>query len=98
MFKKIKITTIVLIFALLFTAISIYYYLKDEFVTSSITLALAVGFKLWPILIFPILLRKLTNQKWKLVSSVFTFSVFVIVIFVPVLIPEKNSKFAQVLE
>ena len=73
------------LFALLFTAIAIYYYLKDEFVTSSITLALAVGFKLWPILIFPILLRKLTNQKWKLVSSVFAFSIFVIVIFIPVL-------------
>jgi predicted membrane-bound dolichyl-phosphate-mannose-protein mannosyltransferase len=73
------------LFALLFTAIAIYYYLKDEFVTSSITLALAVGFKLWPILIFPIFLRKLTNQKWKLVSSVFAFSIFVIVIFIPVL-------------
>jgi len=73
------------LFALLFAAIAIYYYLKDEFVTSSITLALAVGFKLWPILIFPILLRKLTNQKWKLLSSVFAFSIFVIVIFIPVL-------------
>lgn len=73
------------LFALLFTAIAIYYYLKDEFVTSSITLALAVGFKLWPILIFPILLRKLTNQKWKLVYSVFAFTIFVVVIFIPVL-------------
>ena len=73
------------LFALLFAAIAIYYYLKDEFVTSSITLAFAVGFKLWPILIFPILLRKLTNQKWKLLSSVFAFSIFVIVIFIPVL-------------
>ena len=72
------------LFALLFTAISIYYFLKNEFVTSSITLALAVGFKLWPILIFPIFLRKLTNQKWKLFSSIFAFSVFVIVIFIPV--------------
>ncbi len=73
------------LFALLFTAIAIYYYLKNEFVTSSITLALAVGFKLWPILIFPIFLRRLTNQKWKLVSSVFAFSIFVIAIFIPVL-------------
>ena len=73
------------LFALLFTAVSIYYYLKDEFVTASITLALAVGFKLWPILIFPIFLRKLTNQKWKILSSVFAFLLFTIIIFVPIL-------------
>ena len=72
------------LFALLFTAISIYYFLRNEFVTSSITLALAVGFKLWPVLFLPIFLRKLTNQKWKLFSSILAFSVFVIVIFIPV--------------
>ena len=72
------------LFALLFTAISIYYFLRNEFVTSSITLALAVGFKLWPVLIFPILLRRLTNQKLKMFSSILAFLVFVIVIFIPV--------------
>ena len=72
------------LFALLFTAISIYYFLRNEFVTSSITLVLAVGFKLWPVLILPIFLRKLINQKWKLFSSILAFSVFVTVIFIPV--------------
>jgi alpha-1,6-mannosyltransferase len=72
------------LFALLFTAISIYYFLKNEFVTSSITLALAVGFKIWPILIFPFYLRRLTKQKGKLLSSVLAFSVFVVIIFIPV--------------
>ncbi|MEO8232123.1 MAG: glycosyltransferase family 87 protein [Ignavibacteriota bacterium] len=85
------------LFALLFTAIAIYYYLKDEFVTSSIILALAVGFKLWPILIFPIFLRRLKNQKWKLLSSVFAFLFFVIVIFIPVLRAgfDQNSGFTK---
>ena len=41
-------------------------------------------FKLWPILIFPIFLRKLMNQKWKMLSSILAFSIFVIVIFIPV--------------
>ena len=72
------------LFALLFTAISIYYFLRNDFVTSSITLALAVGFKLWPVLIFPIFLRRLSNQKWKMISSTLAFSIFVIVIFIPV--------------
>ena len=72
------------LFALLFTAISIYYFLKNEFITSSITLALAVGFKLWPILIFSFYLRRLTKQKTKLLSSIFAFLVFVTIIFIPV--------------
>ena len=71
--------------------------LKNEFVTSSITLALAVGFKLWPILIFPIFLRKLTNQKWKMLSSIFAFSLFVFIIFIPVLRAgvDQNSGFTK---
>lgn len=73
------------LFALLFTAISIYYFLRDVYVTSSITLALAVGFKLWPVLIFPFYLRKIYNQKSKLIFSLIAFLVFIIIIFIPVL-------------
>lgn len=72
------------LFALLFTAISIYYFFRYEYVTASITLALAVGFKLWPVLIFPFYLRKLYNQKLKLLFSLLAFSIFVIIIFIPV--------------
>jgi len=73
------------LFALLFTAISIYYFLKDEYITSSITLALAVGFKLWPILLLPIMLRKISNQKAKALISFAVFSFFALIIFIPVL-------------
>lgn len=72
------------LFALLFTAISFYYFLRNDNITASITLALAVGFKLWPILLFPFYLRRLTNQKSKLLSSIFAFSVFIVIIFIPV--------------
>ena len=73
------------LFALLFTAISFYYFLKSEHITASITLALAVGFKLWPVLLFPFYLRRLSNQKFKIISSIIAFSVFVVIIFIPVL-------------
>ncbi len=73
------------LFALLFTAISLYFFLRNEPITASITLALAVGFKLWPILLFPFYIRQLVNNKSKLIGSVFAFSVFVLVIFIPVL-------------
>ncbi|HMN48040.1 MAG TPA: glycosyltransferase 87 family protein [Ignavibacteriaceae bacterium] len=72
------------LFALLFVAISFYYFLRDENVTASITLALAVGFKLWPVILFPFYLRRLSNQKLKLLSSIFAFSVFLVIIFIPV--------------
>lgn len=73
------------LFALLFSAISIYYFFRDEYVTASITLAFAVGFKLWPLLIFPFYLRKLYNQKLKLLFSSMAFTIFIIIIFIPVL-------------
>ncbi len=73
------------LFALLFTAISLYFFLRNEPITASITLALAVGFKLWPVLLFPFYIRQLLNNKSKLIGSVFAFSVFVFVIFIPVL-------------
>lgn len=73
------------LFALLFTAISFYYLLKNENVIASITLALAVGFKLWPILLFPFYMRRLFNQKSKLFSSIAAFLIFTVVIFIPVL-------------
>lgn len=73
------------LFALLFTAISLYFFLRNEPITASITLALAVGFKLWPVLLFPFYIRQLVNNKSKLISSVFAFSIFVLVIFIPIL-------------
>lgn len=72
------------LFVLLFVAISFYYFLREENVTASITLALAVGFKLWPLILFPFYLRRLSKQKLKLLSSIFAFSVFIIIIFIPV--------------
>lgn len=73
------------LFAVLFTAISIYFFLKDKALTASIVLAVAVGFKLWPVLIFPIFLRRLTKEKKKVFLSVLGFSILMIFIFLPVL-------------
>lgn len=81
------------LFALLFTAISFYYFLKNKNITASITLALAVGFKLWPVLLFPFYLRRLSNQRVKLLSSVFAFSVFTVIIFIPVLLAGIDENF-----
>jgi len=85
------------LFALLFTAISIYYFLNNKYLTSSAMLALAVGFKLWPVLIFPIFLRRLTNQKWKIILNGFVFSLVVIIIFIPVLLAgyDENQGFMK---
>lgn len=85
------------LFAVLFTAISIYFYLKDKDVISSAALAIAVGFKLWPVLIFPILLRRLVKDKKKILLSIITFSFLMILIFLPVLFAgwDKNQGFMK---
>ena len=81
------------LFALLVTAISFYYFLKNKNITASITLALAVGFKLWPVLLFPFYLRRLSNQRVKLLSSALVFSVFIVIIFIPVLLAGIDENF-----
>jgi hypothetical protein len=85
------------LFALLFAAISIYYFLQNKFITSSIVLAFAVGFKLWPVLIFPFFLRRLTNQKWKLFLNGIVFSFVVLIIFIPMLLSgyDENQGFMK---
>lgn len=85
------------LFALLFVAISIYYFLKNKYLTSSVMIALAVGFKLWPVLIFPIFLRRLTIQKWKFVLNGIVFSLIVFIIFIPVLLAgyDENQGFMK---
>jgi len=74
------------LFAVLFTAISFYYFLKSKYISAGIILAIAVGFKLYPVLILPFYLRKITDQKIKFALTTIVFAVIVFVIFIPVLL------------
>lgn len=85
------------LFAILFTSISIYYFLRDKYLLSSSALAMAVGFKLWPVLIFPIFLRKINKGKKTIFLNILVFSLLMILIFLPVLFAgwDKNQGFMK---
>ncbi len=71
--------------ALLFVAISLYLLLKNNLLLSVVFLALAVGFKLWPVVLLPLLLRKLWPDKKAIAINLSVFVLIVLVLFIPVL-------------
>lgn len=73
------------LFVLLFVMISIYFLLKDKTIISTVLLALAVGIKLWPLIIIPFILRKIWKDKKQVVIHLLLFGFLVAMIFIPVL-------------
>jgi len=71
--------------ALLFVTIAMYLHIKNKPKYAIIILALAVGFKIWPIVLLPLLLRNLLNDKRKLLSYTVLFIAIVLILFIPVL-------------
>jgi hypothetical protein len=74
------------LFVLLFVMISICFLLKDKTIISTVLLALAVGIKLWPLIIIPFILRKLWQDKKQVVIHLLLFGFLVAIIFIPVLV------------
>lgn len=72
------------LFVLLFVMMSVYFLLKDKTIISTILLALAVGVKLWPLIIFSFILRKIWGDKKQVIVHLLLFIFLVAVIFIPV--------------
>jgi hypothetical protein len=72
------------LFVLLFVMMSVYFFLKDKTIISTILLALAVGIKLWPLIIIPFILRKIWKDKKQIVTHLLLFGILIAVIFIPV--------------
>ena len=71
--------------AILFVMIALYLHVKNKSKYAIITLALAVGFKIWPVVLLPLLLRNFRDDKKQLLSYTGLFIAIVIVLFIPVL-------------
>jgi hypothetical protein len=72
--------------ALLFVAVSLFLLLKQRMMLSVICLALAVGFKLWPIVLLPLILRNVWRDRKALIRLSGIFAVIVFILFLPVLL------------
>lgn len=77
--------------ALLFVIIATYLHIKNKTKYAIIILALAVGFKIWPIVLLPLLLRNFLNDKRKLLSYAGLFIAVVFVLFIPVLLSSLDD-------
>ena len=72
--------------ALLFVSLSLYLSFKNKTWFAVIALALAAGFKLWPVVLLPLILRNLWRDKKQLVKYAGAFTGLVLVLFIPVLL------------
>jgi len=66
--------------------LALYFHLKNKLWYSLIALAIAVGFKLWPVVLLPLLLRN-TLPDWKQTAKyTFAFALMILLLFIPVLL------------
>jgi hypothetical protein len=79
------------ILALLPVMLALFFHLKNKLWYSLIALAIAAGFKLWPVVLLPLLLRS-TLPDWKHTAKyTFVFALMVLILFVPVLLSNLNE-------
>lgn len=77
--------------ALLFVSLSLYLSIKNKTWFALITLAFAVGFKLWPVVLLPLLLRNFWQDKKLLLKFIGAFAGLVFVLFIPVLLSRLDD-------
>ena len=70
--------------ALLFVSLSLFFSIKNKPWAAVITLACAVGFKLWPVVLLPLLLRNYWPNKNLLLKFIGVFAGLVLILFIPV--------------
>lgn len=77
--------------ALLPVMLALYFHSKNKLWYSVIALAIAAGFKLWPVVLLPLLLRN-TLADWKQTTKyTFSFALMVLILFLPVLISNLDE-------
>lgn len=77
--------------ALLPVMLALYFHLKNKLWYSIIALAIAVGFKLWPVILFPLLLRNYLRDWKRTAKYTFAFALMVFVLFLPVLLSNLDE-------
>ena len=71
--------------------LALYFHLKNKLWYSLIALAIAAGFKLWPVVLLPLLLRN-TLPAWKQTAKyTLAFALMILLLFIPVLLSNLNE-------
>ncbi|UCH65147.1 MAG: hypothetical protein JSW63_11145 [Ignavibacterium sp.] len=77
--------------AILFVILALYLFVKYKSIYAFVILALAVGFKLWPLVLLPLLLRSYCDDKKQILRYLGLFLGIVIVLFIPVLLSQLDE-------
>ncbi|MGB5847768.1 MAG: hypothetical protein WBH40_04715 [Ignavibacteriaceae bacterium] len=77
--------------ALLFVSLSLYLSIKNQTWFAVVALAFAVGFKLWPVVLLPLLLRNFWQDKKRLLKITGAFAGLVLILFIPVLVSTLDN-------
>ncbi len=72
--------------ALPFVMFSLYFFIKKKQTAAIVLLAVATGFKVWPLILLLLYIRKDWNNKNLVVKNLVIYSGIVIALFIPVLI------------
>lgn len=61
-------------------------FLSKKYIFSFTALSAAIGAKLWPVLLFPVLIRKFTSDRNNLFKYLLVFSVLTVILLLPLLV------------
>ncbi|MBT8379548.1 MAG: hypothetical protein KJN64_09970 [Ignavibacteria bacterium] len=77
--------------AILFVTISIYLYLKNKYWMAIVSIAIATGFKLYPLVLLALFLRSFWKNKQTFTFYLLGYLTIVVILFIPVLASNLNE-------
>ncbi|MFZ1518633.1 MAG: hypothetical protein WAU11_07655 [Ignavibacteriaceae bacterium] len=85
------------LFVILFMVISIYLLLKKNYLGSIFFLAIAVGIRVYPVILFPLYINFMWSNKKEVLKSTILFGILNLLIFIPVVLAGsyQSSGFAK---
>ncbi len=85
------------IFVLPFALLSLKYFLRQKYILSSVFLAIATGFKIWPAVFFPLILWNLWQDKKELIKNLLVFGSITAASFIPVVLTKIDKSLGFVI-
>jgi alpha-1,6-mannosyltransferase len=74
-----------------FILVGIIFLLKSKIISSLLMFALAVGVKIWPIILFPFSLKRVLQNKYKLIIASSLAIIFIIAILYPIILTKLDN-------
>ena len=74
-----------------FILAGILYLFSDKFVKSVVYFSIAVGVKIWPVIFIPFVLKRTSNNKRILITSIISSLVIIVIILSPVLLTKIDD-------